>query len=215
MQSRFNFIDPISHKIVNLSSSSHYFIIFIWNILYLPKPTNVTLHVSLSVVFSPGRMRPKPEAILEMELPKQIHFYDNLCVPKSSWSCLLTKGNRKDPNQSFGVCNCTNQFSLCECGQTVLTSNHGSPLVPWDLISSTSASWWPPQQKQFVRKENDAHTEDWASNHPEGGVGAGSQTTGRFIRHLHKVHTNTGNLCMFLERVHSCLSSSLRGGLWR
>lgn len=54
---------------------------------------------------------PKLATLLDIKLPEEISSYQSSCsvMARASWSCLLTKGNRKDPNQSFSVCNCTNQ----------------------------------------------------------------------------------------------------------
>lgn len=38
---------------------------------------------------------------------------------------------------------------------------------------------------------------------PGGGARVGGPSIGRLMWNLQKVHTNTGILCMFLERVHS------------
>lgn len=123
-------------------------------------------------------------------------------MAKSSWSCLLTKGNRKDPNQSFCVCRSTNQFSLWMW-------TGGSHLQPLNLITALGPDQqhlgflMTTQQKQFVRKERAAHTEDRAGSHPEGGEGIGGQSTGWSIWSLQKVPTDTGILCTFLETVNS------------
>ena len=123
-------------------------------------------------------------------------------MAKSSWSCLLTKGNRKDPHQSLGVCSCTNQFPLCECEQMVLNSNHWIPLVPWDwtaaprILDNHSKKSSFQGRKELLALKTEQET-------PGGGARVGGPSIGRLIWNLWKVHANTGILCMFLERVHS------------
>lgn len=123
-------------------------------------------------------------------------------MAKSSWSCLLTKGNRKDPNQSFSVCNCTNQFSLW-------MRTESSQLQPLNLISALG----PDQQSHALLMTTRTKAVSrgaksrlyWRKSRKQ----ARKRDPGELIGpqedlwNLQKVHVDTGILCMFLERVHS------------